>query len=94
MDNPGVHASARLLLVSLVLVPLALLGGFSHAQTGDETAFLIQGAKLTAPDGAQEDYFGRSVSISGNTVVVGAYWDDDSGDRSGSAHVYERDVGG
>ena len=30
-------------------------------------------AKLTASDGAADDYFGSSVSISGNTVVVGAY---------------------
>ncbi len=31
-----------------------------------------QAAKLTASDGAAHDYFGNSVSISGNTVVVGA----------------------
>ena len=31
-----------------------------------------QTAKLTASDGAADDYFGYSVSISGNTVVVGA----------------------
>lgn len=29
--------------------------------------------KLTAPDGAPEAYFGYSVAIAGNTIVVGAY---------------------
>ena len=28
--------------------------------------------KLTAPDGAASDYFGRIVSLSGNTVAVGS----------------------
>jgi len=33
---------------------------------------MTQTAKLTASDGAAYDYFGNSVSISGNTIVVGA----------------------
>ena len=33
---------------------------------------MTQTAKLTASDGAADDDFGGSVSISGNTVVVGA----------------------
>ena len=45
-------------------------------------------AKLTASDGAKDDYFGYSVSISGDTVAVGAYYDDDNGADSGSAYVY------
>ncbi len=52
-----------------------------------------QQAKLLASDGAMHDYFGLSVSVSGETAVVGAYLDDDLGDRSGSAYVFER-VGG
>jgi hypothetical protein len=43
-----------------------------------------QVAKLTASDGASDDYFGWSVSIGGDTVVVGAYGDDDNADYSGS----------
>ncbi|MCX7427752.1 MAG: Ig-like domain-containing protein [Planctomycetia bacterium] len=49
----------------------------------------IQVAKLTADDGAAADHFGHSVSISGNTAVVGAHGDDDDGDDSGSAYVFE-----
>jgi len=48
-------------------------------------------SKLTASDGASGDLFGKSVSISGNyAIVVGAYQDDDDGDSSGSAYVFER----
>ncbi len=36
-----------------------------------------------------EDYFGRSVAISGDYAVVGAFGRDDAGDRSGSAYVFD-----
>ncbi|MFT5288767.1 MAG: hypothetical protein ACI82F_000824 [Planctomycetota bacterium] len=48
-------------------------------------------AKLLATDGAADDWFGRSVSIDGETVVVGAHLDDDDGSGSGSAYVYRYD---
>jgi hypothetical protein len=47
-----------------------------------------QTKKLTASDGAVEDWFGESVAISGNVVVVGAMQDDDNGSESGSAYFY------
>ena len=47
--------------------------------------------KLTALDGAAKDNFGSSVSVSGNTAIVGAWSDDDNGDNSGSAYLFERD---
>ncbi len=46
--------------------------------------------KLTAVDAAAGDEFGWSVSISGDMVIVGAPWDDDAGNRSGSAYVFEQ----
>ena len=46
--------------------------------------------KLLAPDGAAYDRFGRTVAIYEDTIVVGAQWDNDKGDNSGSAHVYVR----
>lgn len=48
-----------------------------------------QQAKLTASDGAALDNFGHSVSISGSNITVGAYSDDDNGEESGSAYVFE-----
>jgi len=53
-----------------------------------------QVAKLLASDGASHDGFGGSVAISGDTVVVGAMYDDDIGPESGSAYIFERDAGG
>ncbi len=50
--------------------------------------------KILAFDGAASDNFGCSVAISGNTVVVGAYLDDDNGSASGSAYIFERNNGG
>jgi len=50
--------------------------------------------KLTAGDGEEEDYFGGSVSISGDKVIVGAFGDDDNGHDSGSAYIFFRDQGG
>ena len=49
-------------------------------------------AKLLASDGAAVDLFGNSVSVSGETVVVGARLDGDRGTFSGSAYVFELDL--
>ena len=46
--------------------------------------------KLTASDGESQDSFGYSVSISGDTAIIGAYGDDDNGGGSGSAYVFKR----
>lgn len=54
----------------------------------------LQQAKLLAGDGAAEDFFGRSVSISGNTAAIGAWGDDDNGAHSGSAYIFVRQAGG
>ena len=53
-----------------------------------------QKAKLTADDGAADDEFGISVAVEGDTVVIGAYQDDDHGDLSGSAYVFTQDSSG
>ena len=47
-------------------------------------------AKLLPADGAAEDIFGHSVSISGEYAVVGAFFDDDNGSSSGSAYLFKR----
>jgi LNR domain. len=62
--------------------------------TTDGGATYGQVAKLTAADAAAGDNFGWSVAIDGNTVVVGAYGDDDGGADSGSAYVFRTTDGG
>lgn len=52
--------------------------------------------KLVAPVRANEDHYGRSVSISGDYVIVGAYMEDEDGSEfftlngSGSAYIYKK----
>lgn len=51
----------------------------------------VEQAKLVASDATAANYFGRSVSLSGDTVVVGAYWASVAGlDRAGAAYVFVR----
>ena len=48
-------------------------------------------AHVAAADGLAGDYFGNSVAISGDTVVVGAYYDDIGANADqGSAYVFVR----
>ena len=47
-------------------------------------------AKVIASDGANQDYFGWSASVSGNFAIVGAYAEDNSnGVDAGSVYVFE-----
>lgn len=48
----------------------------------------VEETKLLASDGAAEDGFGRKVSISGDTAVIGARYNDDNGDDCGSAYIF------
>ena len=64
--------------------------GSAYIYKRDGTIWSKQ-AKITASDGAAGDLFGQSVSISGDYVIVGAYFDDDNGKNSGSAYIYKRD---
>lgn len=65
----------------------------------DESAYVYrydgsnwnQEARLVAADGAPADYFGLVVSISGETIVVGARRRDESGSDSGAAYVFRYD---
>ena len=76
--------------------------GSAYAQQGHGSAYVFtrqsgvwsQIAKLTASDGYRNDFFGLSVAIDGDTVVVGAPYDDDGGSNSGSAYVFTEPAGG
>ena len=48
----------------------------------------VQEQKLLPADGAMDDFFGVSVAVSGNVIVVGARGDDDNGLNAGSAYVF------
>ena len=79
----------------------AIMGAYSNDDNGSDSgsAYIFkrdgenwaQQAKLTASDGAEGDYFGDSVSLSGNYAIVAARHDDDKGTNSGSAYIFKRD---
>ena len=62
-----------------------------------DTSGWIEETKLLASDGTSADFFGSSVSISGNVgsevAIVGAPYDDASAISSGSAYIYELPCG-
>jgi hypothetical protein len=67
--------------------------GSAYVFTRDGGGSWSQQAKLTASDGAAEDWFGLSVTVNGDTALIGAPFDDDNGSFSGSAYVFTRDGG-
>jgi hypothetical protein len=77
-----------------------VLGAVSHdlpaVDAGAAYVFTYNGStwsqqqKLSATDAASGDQLGRSVFISGGTVVAGAHHDDDGGSNSGSVYVFVR----
>ena len=48
----------------------------------------VEEQKLSPSDGANNDYFGYSVAVSGDVTLVGAYGDDDNGGESGAAYMF------
>ena len=68
--------------------------GSAYVFTRSGTTWSEQ-AKLTASDGAEGDEFGFSVSVSGDTVIVGAFGDDDGfGSDFGAAYIFTQSGGG
>ena len=64
--------------------------GSAYVFTRSGTTWTQQ-AKLTAADGSNDDAFGYSVAIRGNTIVAGAYADDiGTNTDQGSAYVFIR----
>ncbi len=73
-----------------ILVFKGRLGNETDAVVGKIWSSLCGEFKLTTSDAAYDDRFGRSVAISGDVAVVGAYANDDAGSYSGSAYVFVR----
>ena len=73
-------------------------GGSVYVFTRDTPGYLASGwtqiAKLTASDGAEQDYLGEKVAFDGDTIVAAASRDDDQGSNSGSVYVFTRDIPG
>ena len=44
--------------------------------------------KLVPSDAASKDLFGQAVSLDGDAIIVGSFFDDDLGSHSGSAYIF------
>jgi len=64
---------------------------YVFTESGSGWADMTQTAELTASDSAQDDYFGHAVSISGNTVAVGAT---EANGSQGEAYVFTEPAAG
>ena len=64
--------------------------GAAYVYRRDTVGVWTQETKLLASDGLPDDFLGCAVSMSGETCVIGAYGDDDSGQRAGSVFVFRR----
>ncbi len=79
----------------------ALVGspGASNNASGSSSAYLFdvttgnQISKLTPTNGVPSDRFGESVAISGNTAIVGSFWDNPNGSHSGSVYLFDITTG-
>ncbi len=80
LSRPAALAAA--LTLASLLLGVALL----HAGTTEK--------KLTASDAEAGDWFGWSVAVSGDTAVVGSFFEDGEGVSRGAAYVFGRDQGG
>ena len=69
------------------------LGALSGAVYLFDASTGLQTHKLLPDDGAADDRFGFSVSISNGKVLVGAYRDDEFGTSSGSAYIFDAVTG-
>ena len=67
----------------------ASTGGAAYIFKRSGTSWTQQ-AIITPSDAASGDKFGRSVSIDGDYVIVGANQEDTGGSDAGSAYVYSR----
>lgn len=63
--------------------------GSAHVFDRTEDGWM-QEPKITAPSASADGWFGGSVSLSGDNLLVGAHLDSVDGYHSGSAHVYKR----
>ena len=79
----------------------ALIGAPGDTANGEDagSAYLYdtitgqQIMKLLPNDGSEGDQFGVSVAINAGTAVIGAMGDDEDGDRSGSAYLFDLATG-
>ena len=69
-------------------------GGAVYVYTRNAAGVWTEQARLTGDDSREKDFFGSSLSLSGNTAVVGATGRDDMGSESGAVYIFTRNNSG
>jgi|26BtaG_2_1085354.scaffolds.fasta_scaffold00078_5 hypothetical protein len=67
------------------------LKGSAYIYYKDSNGFWVMQQQITASDSAAEDFFGTSVSVDGETIVVGAYGHQGF---KGAAYIFKKDSSG
>jgi hypothetical protein len=80
---------------------LAIVGAWGIDGSADDTGMAYvyrfrgsqwqEEAQLTPEDATEGDRFGRAIAVSGDVAIVGAPYDDESVENSGSAYIFRYD---
>ena len=57
-------------------------------------ANFVEVAQFIAADGEPFERFGQTIAVDGDTLVIGAIYDNDNGVKSGAVYIFERNAGG
>ena len=90
-QRPDSRASVLPSVVALLVTGIATSSAVSPLEP--DVSFAEAG-KLLASQGEARDEFGWSADLDGDTLIVGAWLDDDLGPSSGGANVFQRDGSG
>lgn len=88
--SPFISGNLEFRIFLIVVLGVPVIGAISHPAMG-QGCDATELSKLIASDASINDEFGISVSVSGNTAVIGAYLDTTPGGiSSGTAYVFAR----
>ncbi len=92
---PGMGTCVAILAMMLPATGAALADDPGAADLMPESVSLTctGSTKVTPLDATAYGYFGTSVSVSGDTAVIGAWGDGDAADDAGAAYIYRIDGG-
>ncbi len=83
--------------IALIGAPSKISGGAAYLFDAHNGVPLATGhavpGKLTAGDAAAADFFGNSVALDGSLALIGTRHDDDLGNSSGSAYLFDTQSG-
>ena len=86
----------KVLVVSLAVIAILLgcLQPTGNNENSDNLAKMEEVQKITASDGAADDWFGVSVAIDGDKAIVGTYQGDGNESDSGAVYFFHRESSG